>query len=149
MARRSRAREVVLQLLYQRDHNPQTDPAVVELFLKRRLRDDPLEAFAHTLYRGAVEHRADIDQKLAAVAENWSVERMAAVDRNILRLGAYELLHQPDVPPKVAIDEAVELAKRFGAADSPAFVNGILDKLAASKHETPAKEATPEAPAET
>lgn len=133
MARRTRAREVVLQLLYQHDQNPLVDAESVGSFLKRRLRDDPLEAFARTLHQGVLDHKAEIDQRLAAVAENWSVERMAAVDRNVLRLGAYELLYQPDLPAKVAIDEAVELAKRFGAADSPAFVNGILDKLASER----------------
>ena len=133
MARRSRAREVVLQLLYQSDQNPLVDPETIQLFLKRRLLDDPLESFARVLHAGVLANKAAIDQKLAAVAENWSVERMAAVDRNVLRLGAYELLYQPEVPAKVAIDEAIELAKRFGSADSPAFVNGILDKLATER----------------
>jgi N utilization substance protein B len=133
MARRSRAREVVLQLLYLTDHNPQVEPDGIRQFLRRRLRDNPLEQFAESLYRGTLEHRAAIDSRLAAVAENWSVERMAAVDRNILRLGSYELLFQPDTPLRVVIDESVELAKRYGTAESPAFVNGILDRLAAGR----------------
>jgi N utilization substance protein B len=136
MARRSRAREVVLQLLYQRDHNDRVDPEEVRLFLRRRLRDKDLEAFAEGLYAGTVAHRDEIDRRLAAVAENWTVERMAAVDRNILRLGAYELLYQPDVPLRVAIDEAIELAKRYGTAESPAFVNGLLDRLASARGTT-------------
>ena len=133
MARRSRAREIVLQLLYQLDQTRQGNAEQEQQFLARRLQDKELEAFADQLYRGTLDHRPEIDAKLAQVAENWSVERMAAVDRNILRLGAYELLFAADTPPKVAIDEAIELAKRYGSADSPAFVNGILDKLASLK----------------
>jgi N utilization substance protein B len=133
MARRSRAREVALQLLYQHDHNPQVEPDRVQQFIRRRLRNPELESFAESLYHGALTKRRDIDRRLAEVAENWSVERMAAVDRNILRLGAYELLFQPDAPLRVVIDEAVELAKRYGTAESPAFVNGILDRLAPKK----------------
>lgn len=133
MARRSRAREVVLQLLYQFDQNRQAVGEQEAQFLARRLHDAELEAFAQQLYTGTLEHKKDIDERLAKVAENWSVERMAAVDRNILRLGAFELLFAADAPPKVAIDEAIELAKRYGSADSPAFVNGILDKLASQR----------------
>jgi N utilization substance protein B len=133
MARRSRAREIVLQLLYQFDQTHQGTAEQEQEFLARRLHDKELEAFAERLYRGTLEHRQEIDAKLAQVAENWSVERMAAVDRNILRLGAYELLFAADTPPKVAIDEAIEIAKRYGSAESPAFVNGILDKLASLK----------------
>jgi N utilization substance protein B len=140
MARRSRAREVVLQLLYQADHNPHEETEKVRQFLRRRLRDLPLEQFAEGLYRGTLERRAEIDARLAAVAENWSVERMAAVDRNIMRLGAYELLFQSDTPLRVVIDEAIELAKRYGTAESPAFVNGILDRLAASREPKPPQE---------
>ncbi len=139
MARRSRAREVALQLLFQHDHRAEVDPERDRQFLQRRLRDAELEAFAERLYAGTLTHRTEIDGRLAAVAENWSVERMAAVDRNILRLGAYELLFTPETPPKVVIDESIELAKRFGSAESPAFVNGILDKLASSRD---AKETT-------
>jgi N utilization substance protein B len=130
MTRRSRAREVALQVLYQRDHNAQVDEETVRQFLQRRLREPELQQFAETLYRGVLEHRTEIDQRLAQVAENWSVERMAAVDRNILRLAAFELLCQPETPTKVILDEAIELAKRYGSAESPAFVNGLLDRVA-------------------
>jgi N utilization substance protein B len=133
MAKRSRAREVALQLLYQHDHITTVDTEQIRGFLHRRLRDRELEEFAAGLYEGALSHRQELDQRLAAVAENWSVERMAVVDRNILRLGAFELLFQPQTPPRVAIDEAVEIAKRYGTAESAAFVNGILDRLAAGR----------------
>jgi N utilization substance protein B len=130
MTRRSRAREVVLQLLYQHDHNAQVDAEAVRQFLERRLREPSLVEFADVIFKGVLERRPELDQQLAKVAENWSVERMAAVDRNVLRIGAYELLCQPDTPTKVIIDEAIELAKRYGSAESPAFVNGLLDRVA-------------------
>jgi N utilization substance protein B len=129
MTRRSRAREVALQLLYQRDLNPHVARPVVERFAADRLRDEPLTPYCLGLYDGVVTHAADIDARLSAAAENWRLPRMAAVDRNVLRLGAYELLHNPETPPAVALDEAIELARRYGSADSPAFVNGVLDRL--------------------
>jgi N utilization substance protein B len=129
MTKRSRAREVALQLLFQRDHNPGVDRATIERFVHDRLRDPPLEPFCLGLYDGVVSHLADIDQRLSQAAENWRLPRMATVDRNILRLGAYELQFAPDTPAGVAFDEAIELARRYGSADSPAFVNGVLDRL--------------------
>jgi transcription antitermination protein NusB len=129
MAKRSRAREVALQLLFQRDHNPGVDRAALVKFVQDRLREPDLEGFCLALYDGVMAHLAEIDQRLTEAAENWRLPRMAAVDRNVLRLGAYELLHAPETPPTVALDEAIELARRFGSADSPAFVNGVLDRL--------------------
>jgi N utilization substance protein B len=129
MTRRSRAREVALQLLFQRDLNKRIDRAALERFARDRLRDDTLVPFCLGLYDGVIAQQADIDRKLSKAAENWRLVRMAAVDRNVLRLGAYELLHTPDTPPNVALDEAIELARRYGSADSPAFVNGVLDRL--------------------
>ena len=102
MARRSRAREVALQLLFQRDHNSQVDRANLEQFVAARLRDPLLESFCVGLYDGVVARQGEIDERLAAAAENWRLPRMATVDRNVLRLGAYELLYVPDIPPKVA-----------------------------------------------
>jgi N utilization substance protein B len=141
MTRRSRAREVALQLLFQRDHNPGIDDAAVAQFVENRLRETPLRQFCLELYRGIAEHQVDIDLRLAAAAENWRVVRMATVDRNVLRLGAYELLFTKDTPPAVAFDEAIELARRYGSADSSSFVNGVLDRLR--------REASGEAPAAT
>jgi len=92
------------------------------------LRTPSLLEFSRLLIQGVAGNRAELDQKIAAAAENWSVPRMAATDRNLLRLGAYEI-YFTDTPVKVVIDEAVELAKRFGGAQSAQFVNGILDKL--------------------
>ena len=129
MAKRSRAREVALQLLYQRDHNPRVDRAKIEGFVRARLHNPILETFCLSLYDGVVAKQDEIDLRLAEAAENWRLPRMAAVDRNVLRLGAYELLGAPETPPHVVLDEAIELARRYGAQDSSAFVNGVLDKL--------------------
>ena len=98
-------------------------------FARERLRDPTLEPFSLGLYDGVVAHAADIDRRLAAAAENWRVARMAVVDRNVLRLGGYELLYTPETPANVALDEAIELARRYGSAGSSAFVNGVLDRL--------------------
>jgi len=130
MTRRSRAREVALQLLFQRDVNPNVPrPAVEDFARERLLNHEDLVAFCLGLYDGVVAHAADIDRQLSVAAENWRLPRMAAVDRNVLRLGLYELLFAPETPPKVALDEAIELARRYGAKDSPGFVNGVLDHL--------------------
>ena len=129
MARRSRAREVALQLLFQRDLNPGVERPVIERFVHDRLRDAALEPFCLALFDGTAAKAAEIDQRLAAAAENWRVARMPVVDRNVLRLGAFELLFTPETPPTVVIDESIELARRYGSADSPAFVNGVLDQL--------------------
>jgi N utilization substance protein B len=135
MTRRSRAREVALQLLFQRDHNLHLDRARIERFARDRLREAELSTFCLALYDGVIGHLADIDQRLTETAENWRLARMAGVDRNVLRLGAFELLFTPDTPPSVVINEGVELARRFGSAESPAFVNGILDRMKPEKKE--------------
>lgn len=171
MSRRSRSREVALQVLFQDDLNPGLNPAEADAFLLRRLRGaeraeaaaspvpegewvpvrsspfagppavksrsepSPSQAslieFARGLVAGVRRNRGELDQLLDKTAENWRIERMAATDRNVLRLGAYELLFT-ETPGAVAINEAVELAKRYGTAQSAQFVNGILDKLMTS-----------------
>ncbi len=143
MTRRSRAREVTLQLLFQRDSNPNVPrPAIEEFVRERLLNKDGLVAFCLALYDGVVTHAAEIDSKLSAAAENWRLPRMAPVDRNVLRLGAFELLFDPETPPKVALDEAIELVRRYGDKDSPAFVNGILDRLIPVRSEEPSSSPT-------
>jgi len=129
MTKRSRAREAALQLLYQHDFNPRIGRESVERFIRGRLRDPATAAFSLALYDGVLGNQDAIDSRLAQATENWRLPRMAAVDRNVLRLGAYELGYTPETPKRVALDEAIELARRYGSADSPAFVNGILDKL--------------------
>lgn len=132
MTRRSRAREVALQLLFQRDLNKRIDRAVLERFVHDRLGEETLASFCLGLYDGVVAHLSDIDRRLSETAENWRLPRMAAVDRNVLRLGAYELLYEAETPPNVALDEAITLARRYGSADSSAFVNGVLDRVRSS-----------------
>jgi N utilization substance protein B len=129
MAKRSKAREVALQVLYQDDLNPGGEPADRAVFLRARLNEnEELIEFAQSLVDGVRRNRKELDELLIRTADHWSLERMAATDRNLLRLGAYEILYT-EIPGPAAINEAVELAKRFGAAQSAQFVNGILDKL--------------------
>jgi N utilization substance protein B len=129
MARRFRAREVALQLLFERDHNAKTEQPQIEGFVQGRIREEELRQFCLRLYKGVLEHQVEIDRRISEAADNWRLERIATVDRNALRLGAFELLHCHDTPPAVVFDEAIELARRYGSADSPAFVNGVLDRL--------------------
>ncbi len=128
MPGRSEAREVAFQILYEDDLNPGTNPARGDAQIEQSLPSDELIQFAKDLVAGARRNRPEIDEKIEAAAENWTLERMATTDRNVIRLGAYELLHT-DIPQRVAINEAIELAKRFGTAQSAHFVNGILDRL--------------------
>ena len=129
MTGRSRAREVALQLLFWRDFNPRAPREIVERFVHDQLREKRQEPFCLALFDGVCAQWADLDRRLGAVAQNWRLPRMAAVDRNVLRLGGYELLCTPETPPRVVLDEAIELARRYGSADSPGFVNGVLDRL--------------------
>jgi N utilization substance protein B len=138
--RRFRAREVALQLLFQHDLNPKPVPRpAIEQFARDRLTDDAeAAAFCLALYDGVTARRAEIDPKLSATAENWRLNRMLPVDRNVLRLGVYELLFDPaGQPVPVVIDEAIELARRFGSKDSPGFVNGILDRISRMRNPDP------------
>ncbi len=135
MARRSRAREVAMQVLYQDDLNPQHDPADDRQFVENRLVAPELVEFARSLISGVRRNRQELDQLLSQTADHWSLDRMAATDRNVLRLGAYEILYA-DTPGRVAINEAVELAKRFGSQQSAQFVNGILDRVLVSHENT-------------
>jgi len=129
MPRRSRARAIVLQALFRTDFDSDLDVAADDAFLNRRLlKNRELVEFAVALLHGVLEKREEIDALLADKAANWSLGRMAATDRNVLRLGAYELLYT-DTPRPVVINESVELARRFGSAQSAQFVNGILDQI--------------------
>ena len=128
MTRRTRAREVAFQVLYQNDLNPGADRAVTDAFLRDRLRSEELVEFARSLVDGVRRNRGELDTQLEQIADNWSLSRMATTDRNVLRLGAYEILYS-ETPERVAINEAVDLAKRFGSAQSFSFVNAILDRL--------------------
>ncbi len=128
MLNRSRAREVALQALFQEDLNPRDSRDLLAPFVEARLNEDELREFATSLVLGVMRNQDELDTLLESKANNWSLARMAATDRNVLRLGAYEIRYA-DTPERVAINEAVELAKRFGSKQSSQFVNGILDKL--------------------
>jgi transcription antitermination protein NusB len=128
MSRRSRAREVALQILFEDDVNPRATVADMKGFVHGRLNSPDLEEFCLSLILGVRRNQTELDEHLSKTADNWSVARMAATDRNVLRLGAYEILYT-ETPDRAAINEAVELAKRFGTAQSAQFVNGILDKF--------------------
>ena len=152
---RTVAREIALAALYMIDLGWEDEPsAVVDLVLEPIDElldpDDDLDPElrgvtpaaierARALVSGVLERRDQIDARIIGAAENWSLDRMAAVDRNALRLGIFELTYGDDVPPKVAIDEAIELAKRYSTEESGAFVNGVLDRI--HKEERPDEEA--------
>ena len=137
---RRSGRAYALQLLYARDGDPATDVAGAAASWAEAfdLEIDPeAQAFARELVAAAGSHGQKIDALIGAASKNWRIDRMSRVDRNILRLGACELVAFRDVPVKVVINEAVELAKRFGTAESPAFVNGILDRIATALGRSP------------
>ncbi len=141
MLPRSQARQIAFQILYGLDGNPALDVssalrAFFEHLGDERHRDDEDEApgeydrqLAESFVREAMAHNADIDETISHASRNWRLERMARVDRTILRLAVYEMKYRPEIPAPVTMNEAIELAKRFGAADGPAFVNGILDSV--------------------
>lgn len=141
MASRRRAREFALQALYQADLTDKTAMTGLDAlwFVQVEGQDSPTArpaedeeiAFARRLVEGVEQSRADLDALIEKASVNWRLSRMPVVDRNILRLAAYELRYCPDVPASVSINEAVELAKRYGDKDSRAFVNGLLDRIAA------------------
>lgn len=130
---RRRARSYALQVLYALDVNHDEDAGWATGkyagWFDLRVEGEALE-FSDDLIQRVVGHLAEIDRRIQAVSRNWRLERMSRVDRNVLRLAVGELCYDDEVPVKVAINEAVELAKRFGTSESPAFVNGILDRVA-------------------
>ena len=129
MGKRTRARECAFQMLYQWDITREPMDRVAEAFWRVRTTTDETRGRSEGLARGAQGCLDELDEAIAAAATNWRFDRIAGVDKNILRLGTYELMREPTTPTAVVLDEAVELAKRFGEADSPAFVNGVLDAI--------------------
>ncbi|MEZ6139480.1 MAG: transcription antitermination factor NusB [Zavarzinella sp.] len=130
MTRRSRAREVVLQLLFQWDLNRAVREESIHQFIHERLKNGEAEQFCLELYQGVIDHQSKIDALISQSSENWKIQRMAPTDRNVLRMGTYEMEFAPTkTPAPVALDEAIELSRRYGSADSSSFVNGVLDKI--------------------
>ncbi len=126
---RRRARSVVLQTLYELDFTDHKLDAAFEARLAENSLPDSAKKFAQSLVRGVQTYRTYIDSVVGELAPEWPIHQIAAVDRNVLRIAIYELLFLPEIPPKVAINEAVELAKMFGSDSSPRFVNGVLGSL--------------------
>ena len=130
MRRRTLAREHALKILYQTDITRQPLEGAFEAYWKEEpTKDTEIITYAKLLSEGVRTHLKAIDDKISDYATNWQLTRMAVIDRNILRLGLFELKYTSDIPPKVAINEAVELAKKYGDLESSKFVNGILDKI--------------------
>jgi N utilization substance protein B len=154
MGKRREARERAVQFLFQHDLNPpeDLDQALAQFWESQHAAtlagekgsatwgqevelppptagELEMRAFAEPLIRGTLQHREEIDTQIKQHVQNWELHRIAAVDRNILRLALYEMLHREDIPPVVSINEAVDIAKRFSTQDSGKFVNGILDKI--------------------
>ena len=129
MKKRTRARELTLQFLYQLDLRGEEFLPEAQSFLRDEEKDKATREFALHLIRGTAESRAGLDDLIREVAQNWDIDRMAVIDRNVLRMASYELMHCPDIPPKVSINEAIELGKRYSTQNSGGFINGVLDKI--------------------
>jgi N utilization substance protein B len=123
-------REAAIQFLYQFDaHKPANIDEALAGFWKQTDEPQNVRDFANDLLRGAIEKLPEVDAKIRTLADNWDFERLAVVDRNILRLAVYEMLFRPEIPPVVSINEAIEIAKKFSTAESGKFVNGLLDRV--------------------
>jgi len=141
--KRRLARELAVQFLYQFDLGGGSLNEALPLFWETQSEvGDAVRQFAEELVQGVMERRAVIDEHIVKYADNWDLPRIAAVDRNILRLAIYEMLYRDDIPPVVSINEAVDIAKKFSTGESGAFVNGILDRLKAELTR-PSRTATP------
>jgi N utilization substance protein B len=134
MGARRKAREFALQALYLIDITQLPPEKALRGILYVNKIEERTKSFARWLTMGTVEHKADLDEIITSVATNWEIKRMAVLDRNLLRLCAYELLHELETPASVIIDEAVEIAKTFSTDDSGKFVNGILDKIKSKRN---------------
>lgn len=140
---RRTSRELALRALFQADVGRMSAEEAIESSWSQARYSPQTLAFAQELARGALHHRTHIDSVIEKYARGWTLERMANVDRNILRLAIFELLHLPDIPPSVTVDEAVELAKKYSTAESGHFVNGILGNLIRNLERERAEPETP------
>ena len=129
MRKRSKARESALQVLYQIDVTGDPVDAVLNQYWHTRNRNPEVVDFANEIVKGTIEHLSEIDTIISQHSESWEISKMPIVDRNILRFAIYEILYMDDIPPKVTIDEAVDLANDYGMPNSGKFINGVLDKI--------------------
>lgn len=143
MGTRRTAREMALQMLYQAEAASMPIAEVIERFWSDRPVTSEVRDFAERLARGTAFRAHEIDPLIQQTLDNWRLDRLAIVDRNVLRMAVFEILHEPDTPEVVVIDEAIEVAKRFGGEESGQFVNGILDAVRKGARETVAVPTTP------
>ena len=129
MGKRRRARELALQVLFHLEYNPGTPDGSFDCICKSFSPPKDIRPFSKQLVLGVWENRDDLDRVISKSSRNWRLERMSRVDRNILRVAVFEVLYMKDIPPKVSIDEAVEMGKRYGTEESGAFINGVLDNI--------------------
>ena len=129
MGRRRQSRETALQLLYALDMTRGNVREMLHAGWTEKMLSPEIRDFTTTLVTGVIEHRDEIDAFIQECSTNWSLERIGLVERNILRFAIYELCFLPDIPPNVTINEAVEVAKKYGTEEAPAFINGILDRI--------------------
>lgn len=129
MGKRHRARELALQVLFHMEFNPGNPDESLDRICRSFSPPKDIRPFSKQLVRGVCENKDEIDKLISRSSKNWRLDRMSRVDRNILRVAVFEVIYMQDIPPKVSIDEAVELGKRFGSDESGAFINGILDRI--------------------
>jgi len=130
MGNRRLSRELVIQFLYLTEMNEGEIENQLEAFWENNsCEEKAVQSFTEDILKDIFDHKEEIDVQLEKYSDNWTLSRMAVIDRNLLRMAASELMYSKTVPPKVAIDEAVEIAKKFGTADSPNFINGVLDRI--------------------
>ncbi|MEM5786172.1 MAG: transcription antitermination factor NusB [Syntrophobacteraceae bacterium] len=136
MGQRRQSREIALQMLYQMEMTGLFPEEVIDLYYQLASDDESgreipesVRPFAEKLVSGVYSYREQVDKMIVAASENWRLERMSIIDRNILRIAVFEMLYCMEIPPKVSINEAIDLGKTFGSPDSGAFINGILDHL--------------------
>lgn len=130
MGNRRKSREAALQALYQIDLAKAEPEKALEQYWKNNIDTEEIQEFANLLVQGVISHLSELDQLIEKHSTHWKLSRMACVDRNILRMSAYELIHCKDIPASVSLNEAIEIGKKFGTEDSSSFINGILDNLA-------------------
>jgi len=124
-----KARELAVKVLYMFDVQGAPDVEALQCFWESQAVRKEVRSRAEEMVKSVLDHLEELDRRINTASDNWRIDRMSRVDRNILRLAAFEILYDPDVPPQVSIDEAVEIARRYGDNKSPAFINGILDHL--------------------
>jgi len=130
MGNRRYSRELVIQFLYLTEMNEgEVENQLKAFWENNSCKEEGVQSFTEDILKDIFDHKEEIDARLEKYSDNWTLSRMAVIDRNLLRMAASELMYSKTVPPKVAIDEAVEIAKKYGTADSPNFINGVLDRI--------------------